>query len=347
LGTQSRSGSWRRWGVGGIIGCLLIGTATSPKVENQPTWTPQFTSAVAAAAVYLDGSPTASGATRTPERTVAEDTGYLSISARTAYQATTAYHQRIRDYTVKPGDNLWLISQAHDTDLDTVWALNPGLASSLLQPGQVIKVAPGFVGIAHRVEPGETLSTIGEAYGLSVSEILEANGLSSPEAVAAEILLLLPGAKPRGNRTQVASRSANRRTAVTSNRNSERADSSAWIWPITGGTLSSEFGARWGGFHSGLDIATAIGTPAVAVGPGTVSFAGWDGGYGYSVTIDHGGGLQTRYSHASELLVAEGETVNQGDQVILVGNTGNSTGPHLHFEVLVDGSAEDPRDFLP
>jgi murein DD-endopeptidase MepM/ murein hydrolase activator NlpD len=118
-----------------------------------------------------------------------------------------------------------------------------------------------------------------------------------------------------------------------------------FIWPVNGPVVSG-FGMRWGRMHEGIDIAAALGTPIHAAASGTVIHAGWLGGYGNLVVVDHGDGLATAYAHASAILVAVGQQVSQGDTLSLVGSTGNSTGPHLHFEVRVNGSAVDPLLYL-
>lgn len=125
------------------------------------------------------------------------------------------------------------------------------------------------------------------------------------------------------------------------------------IWPTTG-RISSPFGWRTspgGGigsiYHEGIDIANDYNTPIHATAAGTVTQAGWVSGYGYLVEIDHGGGIVTRYGHNSSLLVSVGQHVNQGDIISLMGSTGNSTGPHSHYEVRVNGTAVDPMMFLP
>jgi len=120
---------------------------------------------------------------------------------------------------------------------------------------------------------------------------------------------------------------------------------SGFIWPVNGPVVSG-FGMRWGRMHEGIDIAASSGTPVHAAAAGTVIHAGWLGGYGNLVVVDHGNGLSTAYAHASAILVAVGQHVAQGETVSLVGSTGNSTGPHLHFEVRVNGSAVDPLLYL-
>ena len=118
-----------------------------------------------------------------------------------------------------------------------------------------------------------------------------------------------------------------------------------FIWPCDGVVVSG-FGMRWGRMHEGIDIGCAYGTPNRAAAAGTVIYAGWLGGYGNLVVVDHGNGLSTAYAHASSILVSVGQSVSQGQTVSLVGSTGNSSGPHLHFEVRVNGVAVDPLPYL-
>lgn len=124
------------------------------------------------------------------------------------------------------------------------------------------------------------------------------------------------------------------------------------IWPVAG-PISSYYGYRTspGGigstFHEGVDIAGDYGTPISATAAGTVTQAGWVGGYGYLVEVKHADGIVTRYGHNSAVLVCEGQHVDQGSMIALMGSTGNSTGPHCHYEVRIHGEAVDPMYFLP
>ena len=119
-----------------------------------------------------------------------------------------------------------------------------------------------------------------------------------------------------------------------------------FILPVNGGIDTSSFGWRWGRMHEGIDIGASTGTPIYAADGGTVVTAGWNGGYGLCVDIDHGNGVMTRYGHCSSIYVSVGEQVFQGQNIAAVGSTGWSTGPHLHFEIRIDGVAYNPLDFL-
>ncbi|TDT37871.1 murein DD-endopeptidase MepM/ murein hydrolase activator NlpD [Halospina denitrificans] len=122
--------------------------------------------------------------------------------------------------------------------------------------------------------------------------------------------------------------------------------------PVSWGWTSSPYGYRTDPFtgrrawHTGVDVAGRDGGDVVAVGAGVVTAAKQKGGYGYFVEIDHGDGLQTRYAHAKELLVSKGDIVEKGQQIAVMGSTGRSTGPHVHFEVVRNGNRQDPKDFM-
>jgi murein DD-endopeptidase MepM/ murein hydrolase activator NlpD len=118
-----------------------------------------------------------------------------------------------------------------------------------------------------------------------------------------------------------------------------------YIWPVLG-PVTSPFGWRWGRMHEGIDIAAPTGTPIRAAAAGTVIHAGWLGGYGNLTVIDHGGGVATAYGHQSSLAAGSGASVAQGQVIGYIGSTGHSTGPHLHFEVRVNGVPQDPLGYL-
>jgi murein DD-endopeptidase MepM/ murein hydrolase activator NlpD len=118
-----------------------------------------------------------------------------------------------------------------------------------------------------------------------------------------------------------------------------------FIWPVNG-PVTSGFGMRWGRMHEGIDIGVGSGTPIHAAASGRVVYAGWMEGYGNLVAIDHGGGVSTAYGHQSSIAVGNGQTVSQGEVIGYVGCTGHCFGPHLHFEVRINGSPVDPLGYL-
>lgn len=119
-----------------------------------------------------------------------------------------------------------------------------------------------------------------------------------------------------------------------------------YIWPTYSYSITSRFGQRWGRLHGGVDIGVSSGSTVMASSSGRVVSAGWNGDYGYCILLQHPDGRQTRYAHLNKVLVSAGESVSQGQKIGLSGNTGRSTGPHLHFEMIINGSRVNPLDYV-
>lgn len=119
------------------------------------------------------------------------------------------------------------------------------------------------------------------------------------------------------------------------------------LWPVDKIDFTSRYGQRYNELHTGLDMAVPVGTPVVAADDGIVKKTGWMGGYGYAIIIQHYDGKETLYGHLSEILLEENESVKMGQIIAFSGNTGRSTGPHLHFEVRYENIPLNPEDFLP
>jgi murein DD-endopeptidase MepM/ murein hydrolase activator NlpD len=212
---------------------------------------------------------------------------------------------------VRFGENLRQIAQRTGVTITDLLRLNPGLEAARLVVGSEIRVAQSA--------SGRTATVLGIAPSTS-------GGLSWPEM-------------PSFGDPQNPDSGPN--NAIPFN-------ATGWIWP-TQGIFSSGYGWRWGRMHKGIDVANNIGTPIVASKAGRVLRAGWnDGGYGYLVEIQHEDGSSTLYGHNSRILVRVGDVVEQGALISLMGSTGNSTGPHLHFEIRPPGrGAVNPLPFLP
>jgi murein DD-endopeptidase MepM/ murein hydrolase activator NlpD len=144
---------------------------------------------------------------------------------------------------------------------------------------------------------------------------------------------------------QAASQALGAKLRASASSGPSHVSSSGLIWPVNG-PITSPFGWRWGRMHEGIDIGVPYGTPIHAAAAGTVVYCGWMSGYGNLVAIDHGGGISTAYGHQSSIAVGCGQTVGQGDVIGYVGCTGHCFGPHLHFEVRVNGSPVDPLRYL-
>lgn len=196
---------------------------------------------------------------------------------------------------------------------------------------------------------GQTLWSLARAHGTSVDAIVEANGLRDADRVRAGTRLVIPGrtAASRPSRVTTARVSAQRAGEAFTKAASTTAVRIArgFLWPARG-QITSRFGWRRSRQHTGLDIAAPYGSPIFASRPGRVIFAGWYYDYGRAVIVDHGGGVQTLYGHASTLLVQTGQTIAQGELIARVGTSGRTTGPHVHFEVRVNGKAVNPMKYM-
>jgi murein DD-endopeptidase MepM/ murein hydrolase activator NlpD len=200
-------------------------------------------------------------------------------------------------------------------------------------------------GVYHTVQKGQTLYRIATTYDLDLEILLRANHIRDPEKLPVGIRLWIPGARrvlkiPGTLKADVPSAKGKSPPTV-------KPRQGFLIWP-TKGTLTSGFGMRNGHKHEGIDIAGPTGTPVHAAAEGDVAFSGWGPtGYGKMVIIKHQHHLTTLYAHNSKLLVKKGSRVKQGQKISLIGSTGRSTGPHLHFEVRNDTHPKNPIKYLP
>ncbi len=276
------------------------------------------------------------------------------VSVPRALDIVKSGFQKIAPYQVKDGDNLWNIASNSGLSVDSLLALNPGLNPGSLKPGDSIQLA--------RTESLINVETVlskvvTESVGYQVVEkqdssllrgqtkivnqgkegqkevtyqITQRNGAEVDRKQIAEAVTAHPQNKivAKGTRTLLASRGGGR-----------------LVWPASG-SVSSGFGTRGGRDHTGIDIVGRVGSPVVAAEAGTVIRAGWYSGYGKCIDISHGSGVVTRYAHLSSINVSNGQVVSRGEYIGGVGNTGRSTGPHLHFEVIINGTPHNPLNFL-
>ena len=277
------------------------------------------------------------------------------------------------------GETLPQLASRLDLSLQTLQLANPAVSGSIAA-GARIRVPPGE-GLSVLLEEGDSVLGLAIRHGVAPSAVLEANDLEQLSEVGPGDWLYLPvesvGRDAAGlPQTAATGGPAELPPAPPAElppvevppaewHAREQAEllaraplligefvptSSVFLMPLEG-RLSSSYGWRnisvaGNRFHGGIDLAVDLGTPVAAAMDGIVVRAGWVGAYGYAVYIDHGEGLQTRYAHLSELLVAVGSRVRQGDIIARAGSSGASTGPHLHFEIRMEGQAVDPLSLL-
>jgi murein DD-endopeptidase MepM/ murein hydrolase activator NlpD len=268
------------------------------------------------------------------------------------YVMTGAVEQRY--HSVEKGQTLSGIAQSYELGLSELMDMNPGVVPERLQIGQQLKlerivplltvrtaeVATYIEEIPFEVayEDNSSMYKGEQTVRLSgtkgerqvTAEIIRENGLETGKSELESVILSEPTAQV---------------VLVGTKDPPPLIGTGSFQYP-TRGKLTSRFGTRWGRMHSGIDLAASSGTPIRAADGGKVIFSGWQGSLGYLVKIDHGGNRETWYGHCSKLFVKAGDKVYQGQHIANVGNTGNSTGSHLHFEVHINGVAKNPLNYL-
>jgi murein DD-endopeptidase MepM/ murein hydrolase activator NlpD len=264
----------------------------------------------------------------------------------------------LRTYKVKSGDTLVGIAAKFDVSMMTVWWANDLKNKNDLHIGQVLTIPP-VTGLVVTVTPNDTLDAFAAKYSVDKQDILTTNGLQDPNLVVGQVIVI-PGAAGKGIKipkppakttiTHTTRHSSGGGGGGGSVRPPTTYNGGHFLWPVVGGGnyISQYF--HYG--HYAIDIAADYGSTVRAGGGGTVIFAGWkSNGGGYQVWIAHGSNLYTTYNHMSAITVGRGQHVGRGQQVGRIGQSGNATGPHLHFEVWVGpvwdgGTRVNPLGYL-
>lgn len=274
-------------------------------------------------------------------------------------ELNTDYRTEAFEYTVASGDSVWGISESFGISVESILYSNFDILqdkSDNLKPGQVLTIPPTD-GILHKWTSRDSIESVASKYGANIDDILFFIGnnldLSNPEIKPGTIVMV-----PGGSRllTEVSY------AAVIVDNDGVRhsgfsgpgacnaigqgyVGSGYFIWPSAVHYLT---GNNYGPGHRAIDIGAGTGSQLFAADSGVVVYAGWlNGGYGNFVVIDHGNGYQTLYEHLDSIFVRCGDSVAQGTVIGTAGTTGNSTGPHLHFEIRFNGTSVNPWDYLP
>ncbi len=286
----------------------------------------------------VDTNPQAEQSTVDPG--LVQDDGTLLTGYAPTTQVEDGAHL-IERYKVKSGDTLVEIAHHFDVSMMTLWWANKLKSKDDLHIGQTLRIPP-VSGLVYTVIDGDTLDSLAGRFKVDAADITDLNGLADPVLVVGQVLVL-PGAKgapiptPRPtpkpvNRPSTGGSNPGRQTSHPSG--SVHYTGGQMRWPVIGGGnyISQYF--HYG--HEAIDIAADYGSHVVAAAGGHVIFAGWkSNGGGWQVWISHGGGIYTTYNHMSALTVGNGQTVGRGQQVGRIGQSGDATGPHLHFEVWI------------
>lgn len=237
---------------------------------------------------------------------------------------------KFESYVVRAGDTISSIAAKRSLSLGSIISANRIANVKSVRVGAELRI-PNMDGVPYEVRKGDSLLRIASSWGIPVEAILDANDLNS-ETIHAGTTLFLPGARMK-------------------NEDLRMALGDLFAYPVSG-RLTSPFGWRddpFTGarrFHAGIDLAAPVGTPIRAAMAGKVSSVGVNAIYGKYVIVTHSGGYQTWYAHLNDYATVKGKQVAQGERIGFLGNTGYSTGPHLHFSIFKNGRAVDPLRFL-
>lgn len=251
---------------------------------------------------------------------------------------------QINIYTVQKGDTLSEIAELFDVSTNTIrWENN--ISGQTISVGQKLNILP-MTGVKHIVQSGDTISKIAVKYEADAQDILIFNDISNGNSLKKGDIVFVPNGiiKP----VIISKPSSGTGKIIVSN---TKVQSGYFVRPVSG-IITSPYGSRHGSFHPGVDIGNVRGTPIVAAASGVVVASvngcvegrkSCGGGYGNHIDVEHPNGTITRYGHLSKSQVSVGQSVSQGQQIGTLGNTGSSTGPHLHFEIInANGSKMRP-----
>lgn len=262
--------------------------------------------------------------------------------------------EETKAHTVEAGESFWTIAKIHDMPVDDLIAANPGIEEKDLKPGDAVSIS---VPISQTtvVTTEEVLTTENIDYEVIVEHddtMWEDEQTIKVEGKPGKANITSHQIKHNGSlvdteiKLEEVIEEPVDQVVIQGTKERPKTMATGSFMVPTRGRVSSGYGMRWGRMHRGLDIAGPVGTPIYASDGGVVTHSGQRGAYGYMVEIDHENGYKTRYAHASKMHVSVGTRVYKGQHIADIGNTGRSTGPHLHFEVLKNGSQQNPSGFI-
>lgn len=291
--------------------------------------------------VSLDGSTTIdiAAAANIP---VVQDAGLSPNAVPLTYQGKLPEHEFTR-YVVERGDTPNGIAERFGIEPTTLLGGNPQLSqeSSLLQTGVELLILP-VDGVLHDVQTGDTLESVAQQYGVSEQTIIDygPNNLEFPYRLYPETQIMVPGAvREVFVWTPPSLESVTGRSSEGSGVAPVIVGTGTFVYPVNSRNFTQYF---WYG-HPGIDIALSEGSTVVAADTGTVTYAGWNiHGYGNLIVVNHGNGYETFYADLNGINVVPGQIVYQGSAIGTSGNTGNSSGPHIHFEIRINNNRDNP-----
>lgn len=255
------------------------------------------------------------------------------------------YGRDLEVYEVRGGDTVGQIAAYYNVSERTIIDENGLSGAALIRPGQTLRILP-ITGVKHTVKDGETLGSISKKYNVDLETIIEYNEIEIEEHIFPGEEIIIPnGVKPRPatpERQQYLADLKKEDYQKAAIPDDYQGSGSGFVWPLPAARrLSQKFWSR----HRAIDIPCRD-CQVAASADGIVEIAGWQTGYGNTILLNHGNGYRTRYGHGSKLLVSAGDSVAQGQAIMVSGSTGRSSGPHLHFEIRQGQTYLDPMKYL-
>jgi LysM repeat protein len=263
---------------------------------------------------------------------------------------TAVARHDVTNYTVEDGDTISTIAEKFGIGVSTILWENDLNATSVIRPGDNLRILP-VSGVMHQVARNESIKSLAAFFSVNEKDIVSANNLSPDQHLAVGSKLIIPG----GKKERFVSFTPKTYSGVSVVRNiiepvkklikplpKSPKIGNKMTWPTVGYRITQYFTFS----HFAIDIANHIGTPLYAADAGVVESAGWGRGYGNNIVVNHGGGKKTRYAHMNKFYVKKGDVVEKGEQLGQMGNTGWSTGPHIHFEVIINGVKYNPLNYV-
>lgn len=244
-------------------------------------------------------------------------------------------------YIVQDGDTVFDIAKKYNITANTIIWENGLNRYGFIKPGQKLTILP-TTGVTYKVKKYDTISKVAKKYNIKEADIIKANDITSVSVLQIGQKLTIPGARQVSSPVRVATSRISSYTKPVAAKKTSIKSSTRLLWPASCRRISQYYHWR----HHAVDIACKSGTPIYASNDGVVKSAGWATGYGKRVIISHGNSMRTLYAHFSKIYVRNGQAVNRGDTIGLMGSTGWSTGPHVHFEVIVGGVKKNPLSYI-
>ncbi len=266
-----------------------------------------------------------------------------TISTPSIINTKKARQQRteVEYYVVQDGDTVFDIAKKYNVTANTIIWENGLNRYGFIKLGQKLAILP-TTGVTYKVKKYDTIGGIAKKYSIKEVDIIKSNNITSVSALQIGQKLIVPGARQASSPVVAAASTISSYTKQATVQKTSVKSSTRLLWPASCRTISQYYHWR----HHALDIACKQGTPIYAAEDGVIKSSGWASGYGKRVIINHGNGMRTLYAHLTKIYASPGQAVNSGDTIGLMGSTGWSTGPHLHFEVVVNGVKKNPLSYI-